>query len=228
MDLFKHVRRVTKLLEVGFPGAAVEELEENVASMSQESRQLLSRHSGHLPFELSLSDLTEQRRRRLFWISWGLRPRSDVHMEESSDLTRVRLRPAARLPQASWLRRGWRRVSMAKDFPTLTRPQATAQPRWKTPGVDTASASALRRWTADCHRRPPLHYEADLLLERPAGSARPSGSVPIRQDAGKGVRAVSRSSRAAPASPKVERRLKDINEDEALHGFRKDHTRPCY
>ena len=163
-ELYLEVRRTSKLLEVAFPGAAVEELEENVGSMMNETRDGMSMHAGYEPLEIQLSDLVEQRRRRYYWCSWKVRARPGVELVERPGCTRVRLLPTSRAPTSSWIRPGWRPSKGFEAFPTLTRPCPVSTPRWKTPGVARASPFALEQWRADWHRRPPIHYERRFQL----------------------------------------------------------------
>ena len=90
-ELYLEVRRTSKLLEVAFPGAAVEELEENVGSMMNETRNGMSMHAGYEPLEIQLSDLVEQRRRRYYWCSWKVRARPGVELVERPGCTPSRL-----------------------------------------------------------------------------------------------------------------------------------------
>ncbi len=163
-ELYLEVRRTSKLLEIAFPGAAVEELEVNVSSMMNETRDAMSTHAGYEPIEIQVSDLLEQRRRRYYWCSWKVRARAGVELVERPGCTRVCLQPASRAPTASWIRPGWRTSKGFEAFPTLTRPCPVRTPRWKTPGVDRASSFALAQWRADQHRRPPIHYERRVQL----------------------------------------------------------------
>ncbi len=150
--------------EISFPLAAVEEMEVYFASMSNECRDVMSKQAGYSPVEIQVADPVEQRRRRYFWCSWKVRARTGVVLEEQPGVTRVRLRPHARLATSAWIQPGWRTARDHVSFPTLMHPCPVRTPRWRMPGVDEASQFALDQWRRNRHRRPPVHYERKVML----------------------------------------------------------------
>ncbi len=97
--------------------------------------------------------------------------RDGVKVTPGEHYDRVELQSATRPPPAHYLRKGWALSDDFDEFPTLTRPCPVAVPRWRTPGVDTASAEAIAAWKEDQHRRSPIHYEPRNKLQ----STVPSG-----------------------------------------------------
>ena len=153
---------MTLALVKTFPTARVVECEENVASMTGEELQRCNERQGVEPYCLDLGDLTRQRRRRLFWPTWRVRPSREVVVTAMTGYKLISLKPKLKLDDALWVTPGWQVGPHVDLFPTVTRPCPVDKPRWKTPGVDQASPEALLLWQQDAHRRPPLHYEPVL------------------------------------------------------------------
>ena len=126
-SLLQEVSRVTQLLRKSFVGARVEELEENVASMSDDQRDEISRHLGTEPIQLDAVDLVPQRRKRYFWASWPVHPRREVIEERAVGVWRIRLKPDQPAPFSHWLQPGWRVKPASRSHPALC--GASAAPR---------------------------------------------------------------------------------------------------
>ena len=163
-QLLLEFKRISQVLREVFPQCEVMDCEENVASMDSSTCDWISSRIGRRPVCLDMADLVEQKRRRFFWPSWEVKSRPGVKVENRGHYDNVSLAPLSRLPTSRWIKSGWRTHRRLQAFPTLTRPVPVRTPRWRTPGVDSASAGALRLWRADLHRRPPLHYEATVAL----------------------------------------------------------------
>ena len=150
--LLVELRRVTDCLRTAFPCAAIEECEENVASMAHQTCDDVTDLLGPHPVCMDTADTRPQRRRRYFWKTWPVRERDGVKVTPGEHYDRVKLQPATRPPPAHYLDKGWALSEDFDVFPTLTRPCPVAVPRWRTPGVDTASAEAIAAWKEHQHR----------------------------------------------------------------------------
>ena len=164
--LYHQLEVVNLALEKAFPHATVKPLNENVASMAQESDGYISADQGILPLRVCPSSYSRQRRPRYYWAHWKVFRRRKVQVVTGERYIKVVLRPDTPVPDSKWISKGWKVARTARQFPTLTRPCPVKRPRFGTPGVDRASAFAKRQWAKDLHRRPPLHYERRNQVER--------------------------------------------------------------
>jgi hypothetical protein len=166
-DLLAHMRRLTLCLRESFPDTQVEEVEENVASMSSVDRDEVTSFMGSQPLCFDSSDLRPQRRRRYFWATWSVNSRPGVVVEEREGYTHIVLEPASKPDVGHYLATGWTaHPGFTGVYPTLTRPCAVATPRFRTPGDNTADEATLVAWREDQHRRPPIHYEERFKVVR--------------------------------------------------------------
>ena len=142
-------------------------LNENVASMSGENRDQFSKFLRVQPVCADAADICRVRRRRYFWLNWGVPPCSDVEAEPRDGYTQLRFR-ATLPPDDTWVDNGWRfEGSPEERLPTFMRAIPKDKPTFLPSGIVTPKA-AQERWKADDWRYAPYQYKDKFLLRNKA------------------------------------------------------------
>ena len=125
--LFSHVRRVKELLKRHFNWAQVRYLVENVASMDDKDRSIMTEDYGDYLVIIDAAGVSLARRPRLYWCDWELLPGEGVHIRpwKHSGMAAFReVELEAQVDPKEYLQPGSVKASK-EPFPTFT----TSRPR---------------------------------------------------------------------------------------------------
>ena len=166
-SLFYQIPRIFKLLKkVAGPEIKVKLVVENVASMTKEACQEISKVLRLRPFYLDWCDVVPLNRPRLCWCTEDLEGAlGGVFAEDQEYWTRI----YAENPypcQDAWLTSGreWPGGDNGHTFPICMKAIVREQPPVKPAGIDRCCPGAIGRWTADRFRYPPDQYRDQFVL----------------------------------------------------------------
>ena len=164
-SLFRHVKRIWGLVKRHFCWCQVHCLMENVASMDDADRNIMSDEFGEQPLVCDAGTMVWCHRPRLYWISWELGPQVDgveVRPGGPNEPTEVRLYAHQDLDDIC--KEGWFKVDPSRSFPTFTTSRPRERPGHKPAGIKSCNSADLDRWVQDKHRYPPYQYRATNLM----------------------------------------------------------------
>ena len=173
--LFQHVPRVKALVQKFFPWARVASLAENVASMDEQDRKVMTEAFGDTPWMIDGKDFSIARRPRLYWFDWELVAQEGVTFQLSRDSSSSACHTAKVLTQVDerdYLRPGWTKQEV-QPLPTFTTSRCRDYEGHRPAGKAQCQAHELERWKADHYRYPPYQYQdKNCLQQRSSGELR--------------------------------------------------------
>ena len=173
--LFQHVPRVKALVQKFFPWARVASLAENVASMDEQDRKVMTEAFGDTPWMIDGKDFSIARRPRLYWFDWELVAQEGVTFQLSRDSSSSACHTAKVLTQVDerdYLHPGWTRQEV-QPLPTFTTSRCRDYEGHRPAGKAQCQAHELERWKADHYRYPPYQYQdKNCLQQRSSGELR--------------------------------------------------------
>ena len=163
-QLFFEALRVVKDLQS--EKHRLEFLFENVASMDNQDRDLVSYYLGVRPMVACSSGLSQVRRKRYLWMSWKMVDWEGVSVTQQESKWAVEFE--AELPPSSlWLTPGWEMVGDAEvRFPTFMRAIPKKKETYLPSGIEGTPADARKRWAEDEWRYPPYQYKREFCIRR--------------------------------------------------------------
>ncbi|CAK0833613.1 unnamed protein product [Prorocentrum cordatum] len=139
----------------------------NVASMSPQVRDAITKELGVPPVKLCSSIFVPARRPRYYWCNWPVQTRGEFAVEElrqpSGSLLVVR-RVSGSVAPLQWVAAGWTWGGGAAPVPTLVCPRPASSRAAMPAGLRSASDAAKRRWEQDCYRYHLGWYEETSML----------------------------------------------------------------
>jgi site-specific DNA-cytosine methylase len=173
--LFQHVPRVKALVQKFFPWARVASLAENVASMDEQDRKVMTEAFGDTPWMIDGKDFSIARRPRLYWFDWELVAQEGVTLQLSRDSSSSACHTAkvlAQVDERDYLHPGWARQEV-QPLPTFTTSRCRDYEGHRPAGKAQCQAHELKRWKADHYRYPPYQYQdKNCLQQRSSGELR--------------------------------------------------------
>lgn len=167
--LFLHIPRIRELVKRRFPWARVATLSENVSSMDEADRRLMTEAFESTPWLIDAKDFSLARRPRLYWFDWELLPQDSVELqvEENNGPSALhRVRVQTKVEQARYLTPGWR-MKGSDALPTFTTSRCRDYEGHRPAGKSSCQAHELERWQADKFRYPPYQYrDHNCLVDR--------------------------------------------------------------
>ena len=166
-SLFYQIPRIFKLLkQVAGTEIKIKLVVENVASMTKEACQEISKVLRLRPFYLDCADSVPLNRPRLCWCTEELEGAlGGVYAENEEFWTRIYAKNPYP-PKDVWLTPGW--LWPGEDggytFPTCMKAIVREHPPVKPAGIDRCCPAAIGRWTADQFRYPPYQYRDQFVL----------------------------------------------------------------
>ncbi|CAK0829863.1 unnamed protein product [Prorocentrum cordatum] len=140
---------------------------ENVASMSPQVRDAITKELGVPPVKLCSSVFVPARRPRYYWCSWPVQTRGGFAVEV------LRQPSGSLLVVRRWVAAGWTWGGGAAPVPTLACPRPASSGPAMSAGLRSASDAAKRRWELDCSRyHLGWHEETSMLRNDLDGSLR--------------------------------------------------------
>ena len=160
-SLFQEIPRITSCIKRIFHWAQVHELVENVASMSEADRVIMSRKFERAPFRIDLRDISLCSRPRLYWVTWELRSGSGASVTEPvgdsySGCGSVRL--WGEVEAKAFLQPGWSLME-GGYLPTFTTSRPRDGPGRRPAGIEGCQEHEKARWAQDAFRFPPYQYK---------------------------------------------------------------------
>ena len=139
-------------------------LGENVASMSEENREVFTKFMGVKPHRACASGISQVRRDRYYWQSWQVPASPGVTVTEEEGYYRVRFQ-AALPPAEDWVEPGWVFNGDERTrLPTFMRATPKKKETFLPAGIASTPADARRRWQRDQWRYPPYQYKREFML----------------------------------------------------------------
>ncbi|CAK0821597.1 unnamed protein product, partial [Prorocentrum cordatum] len=171
--LFKRIPKVVSALALVMK-VPVHWLVENVLSMGAESLQEFFRILQTRPIGVCNSLFTENRRPRLYWLSWreAVLKLPGVHVEPKANYDLIKALQVPKAPAGSWVAAGCSRASDKGPVCTFLQWREKTVP-YKPAGLSTASPEAIQRWTQDLHAYPPYQCELVHMIRGSKGDLRP-------------------------------------------------------
>lgn len=148
-----------KLVQKVFPWAQVRTIMENVASMSDEDRSVMTAELEVLPWHIDASGISICRRPRLYWVDWELQESEGVVVQPPVDCSASGLGYVflqAEVDQIEFLQPGWKLAGDKLPIFTTSRPRPEAGRR--PAGLHQCSPEEVNHWQQDDHRYPPYQY----------------------------------------------------------------------
>ena len=174
-SLFLHVPRIRNLVRRRFPWARVAMISENVASMGQQDRVVMTEAFECSPWLVDAKDFSLARRPRLYWFDWELLPQGGVellHDSRQDTLALHQVRVETTMEEARYLTPGWKRNG-SEALPTFTTSRCRSYEGHRPAGKASCLAHELERWKADWFRYPPYQYRDHNCLKDQQGNLRP-------------------------------------------------------
>ena len=172
--LFSHVRRVKELLKRHFKWAQVRYLVENVASMDDKDRSIMTEDYGDYPVMIDAAGVSLAKRPRLYWCDWELLPGEGVHIRpwKHSGMAAFReVELEAQVDPKEYLQPGSVKASK-EPFPTFTTSRPRSHPGRRPAGLERLTAEERQTWEADDFRFPPYQYQKILSIVESNGQHR--------------------------------------------------------
>jgi hypothetical protein len=162
--LFFEAIRVVK--EVQEEKHSLDFLFENVASMDNSDRDVISRYAGVRPVVVCASGISQVRRKRYLWASWPVSPAPGVVVSQTEEVWKVSFE--ARLPPpALWTDPGWEFCGEESTrIPTFMRSLPKGKQTHMPAGIAGTPSDAKRRWAAHKWRYPPYQYKKEFCLRK--------------------------------------------------------------
>ena len=159
--LFQEIPRITSGFKRLFHWAQVHELVENVASMSESDRGVMSAKFERAPYRIDSRGISLCSRPRLYWVTWELRgePGAEVtHPGRDSGNACGKVELSGDIDSKAFLHPGW---SLVEDgyLPTFTTSRPRTGPGRRPAGLDGCQEHEKARWVADEYRFPPYQYK---------------------------------------------------------------------
>ena len=142
---------------------------ENVSSMEQDARAMISSQLETQPIKFDPSDCMPFSRPRFAWISEPLFEMEGISLVEEQDYVRAYV--TATCPSTSqWIRPNWSWPAEAEGakFPTFMKSIKRLRPPPRPAGLERAGPCTRQRWQQDCFRYPPYQYAPNFLLVHPS------------------------------------------------------------
>ena len=166
-SLFFEIPRIFQLLKkVAGPDIRVRLAVENVASMTKDACQEISRVLRLRPFYLDCSDAVPMNRPRLCWCTEDLDGALDGVWAEAQEFW-TRIHAQSPYPASEqWLSAEWEWSGEADGhiFPTCMKAIVRDKPPVQPAGISRCNPDAIGRWTADQYRYPPYQYRDQFIL----------------------------------------------------------------
>ena len=143
---------------------SLEFLFENVASMAESDREVVTRFLGVRPVVACASGISQVRRKRYLWASWPVTSAPGVTVEERAATWKVSFE--ATLPEPRlWLDPGWEMIGGPDiRFPTFMRALPKKKQTFLPAGIASTPPDARRRWKSDQWRYPPYQYKREFCV----------------------------------------------------------------
>lgn len=160
-SLFQEIPRITACFKRIFHWAQVHELVENVASMSETDRNIMSDRFGRAPYRIDSRDISLCSRPRLYWVTWELRSGDGASVsapEGGSSTGCESVQLCGEVDARSFLHPGWSLME-GGYLPTFTTSRPRSSPGRRPAGLEGCCEHEKARWVQDCYRFPPYQYK---------------------------------------------------------------------
>ena len=155
--LFVHVAHIRDELRAHFTWSPVHVLMENVSSMDQQDRDIMSKSFGGEPVCIDAGGMTWCHRPRLYWTTWELQEGAGAVCDKDCHPSVWQLTASQGIGEV--LTPGWSKAAPDRPFPTFTTSRPSTVPGRKPAGLAQCRAHEVSRWQADLHRFPPYQYQ---------------------------------------------------------------------
>lgn len=166
-SLFWEVIRVKKLLETESPHhVEIKYTAENVASMDRADCEKITNTLDVRPYHLNCSDAVPMQRPRLCWTSETLEDTlGGLVFAEENHWTKITAE-AVYPSDSQWISDGsaWPGRSNGHILPTAMKSIKRKRPPPNPAGLNRCDKDTIDRWTADCFRFPPYHYQDRFIF----------------------------------------------------------------
>jgi hypothetical protein len=160
---YSYLRLRDVLVPSVFPNAVVAEVLENVASMSNETRDLISMHLGYQPVKCCPSDLWPVQRPRYYWLNFDLADTLALSVTQKASYRLVTLL-GDRLDVSEFLPAGTRVASTFTSFPTFLRARPRRTEPYKPIGIGDCTPSELSLWKQNDYKFAPYQFRLRNLI----------------------------------------------------------------